>query len=156
MIVVSDTTIVSNLFQVGLLQLLRQLYQEVVLPVAVADEVRRLDPNLIANHPWLRIESIRDSARVAALLEELDRGEAEALVLAQELRADWLLIDELKGRVVAQRFQLPYTGTLGVLLNAKSAGFLPSVKPTIHALQQVGAWYHDLLIDKVLRTAHEL
>src|SRR3989442_663968 len=98
MIVVSDTTAITSLLQIGRCDLLRQLYHEVLIPEAVRDE-------LIAAHPalpvFLRVERAEDRVRVSRLQIELDLGEAEAISLAKERGADLLLIDENEGRRVA-------------------------------------------------------
>ncbi|RIV25584.1 DUF3368 domain-containing protein [Fibrisoma montanum] len=156
MIVVSDTTIISNLYQVDLLPLLTSLYGEVIIPQAVADELHRLGPNLVHAFGWLTVRQVSTTEQLTQLLRELDIGESEALVLAQELQADWLLIDERKGRYYAELLHLAYIGTLGVLLEAKKAGLIPAVRPVLDELQhKAGAWYHTSLIREVLRQANE-
>jgi len=75
-----------------------------------------------------------------ALLSQIDPGEAEAIVLALELSADMLLIDERLGRRVAKDFQLPVTGSLGLLRDAKTQGFIPAVKPYLDKLINNGAF----------------
>lgn len=64
----------------------------------------------------------------------MDDGEAEAIVLMLETKADELLIDDQEGRVKAVELKLPVIGTLGVLLNAKQLGLLNTIKPQIEAL----------------------
>ncbi len=138
MIVVSDTSPVTSLAAVGQLHLLEVLYGTVVLPQAVYRELT--DPpgqpggaevQLLS---WITRESASDRAQVASLLEELDLGEAEAVALAMELRADLLLMDERLGREVAARLGLRFVGTVGVLLAAKRQRHLAAVKPVLDAL----------------------
>ena len=156
MIVVSDTTIISNLFQADLLYILPALYQDVIIPKAVALELTRLDDTLPGAIAWLQVRVVGESGRVEAMQDFLDRGESEAIVLAQELRADWLLIDERRGRRYAKELRINITGTMGVLLAAKQAGLIPAVEMAIRAIQQkAGAWYHTSLIQEVLQQAHE-
>src|SRR5437762_3414865 len=100
MIVVSDTTAITSLLQIGRVELLALVYNEVFIPEAVRVE-------LLAEHPQIpsifRCRSVSDVVSVERLLTELDLGEAEAIVLAKELKADDLLIDEAEGRRVAAR-----------------------------------------------------
>jgi uncharacterized protein len=156
MIVVSDTTIISNLYQIGQLAILQGLYGDVIIPQAVAHELQRLSLDLVSTNAWLTVRQPQTTEFISQLMEDLDRGESEAIVLAQELRADCLLIDERKGRQVAQSLGLTFIGTLGVVLNAKKAEFIPAVGPVINDLQHIaGAWYHPALVSEVLRLAGE-
>ncbi len=91
----------------------------------------------------------------ADLLSDLDRGEAEAIVLAQDLNAELLIMDERLARRHAQRLGLTLTGVLGVLLKAKQQGLVPLVKPLIEQLRQGGIWLSDALVDEALKLAGE-
>ncbi len=89
-------------------------------------------------------------------MSDLDRGEAEVIALAQERRADLVVIDERLGRRHAKRLGLPVTGTLGVLLKAKRMGFLSEVAPVIRAIRQQGIRLGDSLVAEVLALADEV
>jgi predicted nucleic acid-binding protein len=67
-------------------------------------------------------------------LEDLDLGEAEAIVLANELHADWILMDETRGRNIAKLHGLHIVGLLGILLLAKEKGFVSVIKPLLDDL----------------------
>ena len=102
MIVVSDTSVIVNLAAIGQLDLMRALFSAVILPEAVRDEVLaggEGSPGFaeVQNLPWIQTRAVANRKMVAKLQEELDAGEAEAIVLAQELHAD-LLIDERRRR----------------------------------------------------------
>jgi hypothetical protein len=106
MMVVSDTSPIANLAVVGQLDLLRQLYQQVVIPPAVYAEIKRIG----ADHPvvraietaaWITTQPAVNQTAVASLRLELDEGEAEAIALALELPAELLLLGERKGRMIA-------------------------------------------------------
>ena len=85
-----------------------------------------------------------------------DRGEAEAIVLAEEISVDWLLIDERLGREVAQSKGIKTVGLLGSLVKAKELGIVSQVKPIIEDLKtKAGFWVDEKLIERVLRMASE-
>ena len=125
MIVVSDTSPVLNLARIGRLELLPLLYEQVLIPSAVYQELtaskRDVPPAIdLASQPWLIVATPSDQKRVQELRENLDPGEAEAIVLAIERRADLLLVDERRGRRIATAAGLTVTGLLGVIAGAKS------------------------------------
>lgn len=139
MIVVSDTSPVLNLERIGRLELLRELYQQVLIPPAVYEELRASTsqpPRQIdlAAHPWLIVASPNDRRRVEELRADLDLGEAEAIVLAIERRADLLLVDERRGRRAASALGLTVTGLLGVVAQAKRTGLIDAAKPVLDEL----------------------
>ena len=95
MIVVSDTSPILNLSIVGRLELLRSLFGEIVLPPWVAAELGRHQIEVEAS--WMRVVSAQDRAQLAELRQQLDPGEAEAIIVALELQASLILIDEQRG-----------------------------------------------------------
>ncbi len=156
MIVVSDTSPVLNLARIGRLDLLPSLYHQILIPSAVYEELTRsksdlppgMDP---ASQPWLMVATVNDQKRVQELREHLDLGEAEAIVLAIELRAELLLVDERRGRRVASAAGLAVTGLLGVIATAKRAGLVDLAKPLLDELiQSARFWIGPDLYAEVL------
>jgi predicted nucleic acid-binding protein len=94
MIVVSDTSVVTALIQIGRVELLFDIFGVVVVPEAVADE---LAVSHVALPPWIRSVSVRGRLVVEDFCRELDAGESEAIALALEMDADFLLMDEKRG-----------------------------------------------------------
>ena len=90
------------------------------------------------------------------LLDRLDEGEAETIILAREISADWVLMDERKGRKILTAWGLQKVGTLGLLLKAKQLGLLPTIRPDIELLRQEGFTVSQDVVDAVLHYAHEL
>ena len=158
MIVVSDTSPLTYLHQIGRFELLSTLYEEIVVPPAVKRELEEA-AHLHENLDWslLRVVKPKSLKEVSSLAVSLDIGEAEAIVIASELRADLLLIDEADGRAVARRMGIQYTGLLGVLLEAKTRDLLPAVSPELDRLQETTNVRIRLEVRReVLRLAGEL
>jgi predicted nucleic acid-binding protein len=160
-IVVSDTSPINNLAAINQLHLLQQLYGTVLIPEAVYQELT--DPDFpvagakeVQTFTWIQIRAVEDRTMLKALSSELDPGEAEAIVLALEMKAEQVLIDERRGRMIAARLNLHYTGILGVLVEAKSQGFISTVKPLLDDLiNKAGFWVTEPLYKSVLRLVDE-
>lgn len=164
MIVVSNTSPITNLAAIGQLNLLEQLYSHVVIPTAVYSEMVGVDKVVpgaveVQSLPWIKTQAVTDFQQVTDLQESqenIDLGEAEAIVLALELKADLLLIDERRGRAVATSYRLNVTGLLGVLLQAKRNNLIPSVKPLMDQLiEQADFRVSNQLYALVIQSANE-
>ena len=104
---------------------------------------------------WIKTVPVKDRLAVEMLLGELDLGEAETIVLAREVGADWVLMDEKKGRRKLAQLDLPKIGTLGILLKAKQVGLLSTVQPEIARLRRQGFSISQPVIEAVLQQAEE-
>ena len=158
--VVVNSTPIITLAIVDRLSLLQSLYGTVLIPSAVEQEVLAGGPNRagapqLAAAPWIKAVSLKDPRR-ADLLSDLDRGEAEVIALAQERDADLVVIDERLGRRHARRLGLPLTGTLGVLLKAKTRGLIPEIAPLLETIRREGVRLGDALVEEVLVIAAEV
>ena len=161
MIVISDTTPISELTKVGYLDLLPKLFGTVVTPQGVFDELttgQHPAAEIVRDLSWLNVVAIENRQAVAELQQmgKLDLGESEAIALAEEIGADRLLIDEKAARRVAKTRNLPLIGTMGVLLLAKRQGYLESVKYVLDQMQQQETRISDRLYIQVLTLAEEL
>lgn len=159
-VIVSDTSPLSALIRLGRLSLLPELYGSLVIAPTVYAELLNLSAlgyelDFLSKVSWLTIVAPRDHQLLSDLSQELDMGEAEALVLARELDASLLIIDEKKGRKIAQEMQLPHIGLLGVLLEAKEKELIPEIRPLLEALREIGFRIAPALFDRVLRQAGE-
>ncbi len=141
MIVISDTSAITNLASIQHLQLLPQLYTQVTIPEAVYCELTDIDPPVpgtseVQTVSWLEVREVTNREIVERLRDEvrLDAGESEAIALALELNADLLLIDERRGRAEANRLGLRITGLLGILIEAKHQNLIVAVRPLMDAL----------------------
>lgn len=134
MIIVSDTSAVTSLLQIGRLEILPALYQQVVIPVEVAEELKRFHTGLPG---FIEILPVTDRTRLARLQTELDLGEAAAIALMLEGKGDLLLMDERRGRKIAMREGLVVVGVIGVLLEARRRGLIDSLTEVIRQLEQI-------------------
>lgn len=141
MLVVSNTSPILNLAIVDQLHLLQEQFQEVLIPSEVLDELKideeRPGSSAIAeaiSAGWIQVREINNELLIQVLKRTLDDGEAAAITLASEMKANLILIDERDGRRVAKSLGLQVTGVLGILLRAKQTNKLESVQPIIEKL----------------------
>lgn len=140
MIVVSNTSPLTNLAAIGQFHLLETLYAQIWIPEAVVSElnangVQWPGSRQTRQAPWIRRQRVTNRALVTTLQGDLDQGEAEAIALALELQADLLLIDEKEGRRTAQRLGLRVTGVVGLLVEAKAQAKLNQIRPLLDSLR---------------------
>jgi predicted nucleic acid-binding protein len=161
MSIVSNASPLINLARIGKISLLQDLYGELIIPVAVwqeivvkgsgqpgADEVKAAD--------WIKQQDVTNRQLTRALKQELDAGEAEAIALALEIGADLLLMDEHLGREVARHLGLRYIGLIGVLIEAKRKGLITSVKPCLDQLRDIAGFrFSEVLYTRVLQDQEE-
>jgi predicted nucleic acid-binding protein len=156
--VIANNTPLVALWTLGRLDLLRDLYRQVLIPQAVYDEFlateRALRQAALQDAPWIQVVSLSNPQRVRVYVG-LDQGEAEVLALAEERSARLLIIDEYKGRRYARRLGLPLTGTLGLLLVAKERHLVSNLSALLVDLQDAGLYLGAELITQVLRLAGE-
>jgi uncharacterized protein len=118
------------------------------------------------NHPatiaipaatWIETRPVNQAERIEQLLQTpgIDRGECAAIALAEELKADRLLMDERAGRKLAQTLALPTIGTIGILLLAKEEGILSKITPLLNNLIDQGTWFSPVFYQQVLQMAGE-
>ena len=136
-------------------QIRRQLFH---IPQEVFNEIeagkhKKYYLNLLT-FEWIKIEQIQDRKSISYFLD-LDKGEAEAIVLATESEADLILLDESLGRFHAKHAGLRVTGTIGILVKAKKQGLISELKPLILDLKDKGVWLSESLIERILELANE-
>lgn len=150
MIVVADTTPLVHLSRIGRLDLIALLFREVLIPRAVWSEVGGSEAGAqwvveLAGAAWLRVV---DDPQLEDL--GLDPGETAAILLAEAMHADLLLIDERRGRAVATERHIPIIGTVGVVGVARRRGFVERARPILEALRADGFWLSDEVMESVL------
>ncbi|MGB8643782.1 MAG: DUF3368 domain-containing protein [Anaerolineae bacterium] len=158
MTVVANAGPLIALARIGKLDLLPALYGYLLIPPAVQQETTR-EPELagsaeLSSANWLHVTRVKNNAEVQRLQFWLDPGESEAIVLAQEQNAT-LLMDERRGRAIAATLGLNVTGTVGILLAAKTQGHVPVVIPLLDALITAGVRISPRLYEQATQLAGE-
>jgi uncharacterized protein len=160
-IVVADAGPLIHLSAAGQFDLLRELYDRVVVPREVYDEVvvkgRGLPGSAeLAAATWIELSEPRTESLLFRILrEDLDPGESAALAVAMERKADLVLLDDRKGRIAAERLGLVVRGTVGIFLEAKRKGRMERIGPLLEMLRESGIWLSDAVIETALRQAGE-
>ena len=153
MIVVSDTSVITSLIHIGRERLLQQLHGVVLIPEAVRRELLRTHSRI---PEFLAVRQAVDRRFVARLEVELDLGEAEAIVLAKETKADLLLIDEKLGRQIALREGVPIAGLVALVVEAKQRELIDSVRELVGRLEsEAGFRVSDAVRAEAFRLAGE-
>ena len=148
-VIIADANCLILLEKIGALELLPQLFGRIIVTDIVAAEYGLPLPE------WVAVQTVQDASQLQLLALTLDRGEASAIALALEQAECLLLIDERRGRQVALRLQLPVVGTLGILLRAKSSGFIGAIKPLLDEIGATNFRLSEHLIQLVLKQAGE-
>ena len=160
MIVVVDSSALITLARIGRLELLRQTTDVVHIPEAVFEEVvqkgaGRPGSAELAQADWVRRRTVRDVASVDRLRARLGRGESEAIVLAKELGADFLVIDDAAARQVAEAAEQRVVGLPGWLIYLKQREVVAAVKPLLDEMLASGFYLDEQRYQSILRRAGE-
>ena len=161
MLIVSDTSPIINLAAINHLYLLPELFGQIIIPQMVYQEIvidgaGEPGSNEIQTAQWVEVQSYKNQDIINILSNELDPGEAEAIALALELNADYLLIDEKGGRLKAIDYHLKPLGVLGILLRAKEARLISDICTLMDRLRsEAGFHIHQSLYEQVKQIAGE-
>ena len=129
-LIISDTSCFITLSNIGELNLLRLLYEQIVTTEEIAEEFGENLPD------WVEIISVSDKAKQELLEIQVDKGEASAIAIALEHENTFLIIDDNKARKLAHNLQLDFTGTIGVIVAAKQKGIIDSIKPILEKIKE--------------------
>lgn len=148
-ITVCNSSCLIVLDAIGRLDLLQQLLGTITIPAAVVIEFGSPLPG------WISVEPVRNSATVKSLELQLGPGESEAIALAGELSADRIILDDKKARRIARQLNLPVTGTVALLIQAKQRGLIDNLSEVLNELTSVGFFLSDSLAAAALRQVGE-
>jgi len=162
----SDLKVVSNagplisLSSINQLNLLKLLFGTVFIPQAVYREVVILGDNRpgqteVLKADWIRQLNVGSTAMSRLMLDKLDEGESESIVLASDLNADYIILDEKLARRKAKRIGLSVVGTLGIFLMAKKAAHIQDVASLLADLEKTPFRMDNRIRLKILEKAGE-
>ena len=158
-VVVSNTTPLIALAWLQQLDLLATLFTTVHIPEAVRDEIKAkpqaIDVAELETADWLIVTPVTNQLAVELLLDQLDLGESQAIVLAHELDADLLLMDERRGRRRALQSGITVAGTLGILMDVHRQGLTGPLRPMLDLLRNLPFHMSDTLYSEVLSRVGE-
>ena len=157
---VVNTSPLIFLSHLGRLELLRRQERAICIPRAVAEEVAEKPDVAVqavqdACAAWMQIREVVDRTAVNVTQATLHQGEADVIVLAIELQAEMLVMDDQDARRFATRCGLKTIGTLGILLAAKQRGDIPSLRQEIESLRTLGFRANPRLVAAALQRAGE-
>ncbi len=155
-VVVVNSTPIIVLREIGRLEMLKELYHEVIIPEAVCKEICVKDAHVLDDCGWISVKTISNRAAKEMFAIALHEGEVEVMILAKELNADLVIIDDGLGRRHAKLLGYTITGTIGVLLKAKSSGALEEVRPVLDDMIRCGFYISGDIYRKALSLADEL
>jgi predicted nucleic acid-binding protein len=153
MIIVSNTSPINYLILIGQINLLPELFQQIIIPQAVYSELTDASApspvqTWMATPPdWLNVQPVSQPSD--ALVDLLDPGERAAILLAQELKADLILLDDMKARRTATERGLAIAGILGILDRAATMKLI-DLPAAVQSLQSTSFWASDSLFQKLL------
>lgn len=157
MILVADASALIALATCDSLALLEAIFGNVLVPEAVYAEVTKFDkPQSARLQSYLhgKVRAV-DMQQFVYLDAFADVGETQAMLLYKQTAADYLLIDDQRGRKVAKINQIKTIGSMGVLLQAKQAGLIPCIAPLIKKLSTSSIYMSETLIQTLLELANE-
>ena len=147
--IISDTSCLILLDKIDELPILNKLFGVITTTSEVAIEFGQPLPS------WFEIREPADKNYQAIIEATVDKGEASAIALAIELDDCLLIIDDLKGRKFASQLGLTIIGTIGVIVDAKLAGIIPSVKPILSKIKSTNFRFTEQLESLILNRAGE-
>ena len=128
--IISDTSCFIILSKIGELELLQQLFGNVVTTPEIVAEFGEILPD------WIEVISVQDKYKKQLFELQVDSGEASAMALALEIENSLLIMDDYKARRLAQTLNIGYTGTIGIIILAKQKGIINSIKPILAKIKE--------------------
>ncbi len=150
-VVIADTGVIISLIHINQIDLIEQIFDEYYIAKAVWEELNSYD-----NPQFNKSKLIKIKPKVRAIHSKnylsmiMDYGEAESSILYEELKADYLLIDDNKARKIAETLDINCIGTLGLLLKAKEKNLISELRPIFKKFTKVGRYFSLQLLNEIL------
>jgi len=156
--VVANTTPLISLASIGKLELLKDIFGEIIVADAVYNEIKAKQGYGYSeiDNDYIKVQSIKGIAYRDFLLSQLDLGETETIILAKEIDADFVIIDENIAYKIAKSSELNVVRTLSLLLRAKEKELIPALKPLLDEMILKGRWYSQRVYKTILEQAGEI
>lgn len=129
-VIISDTSCLIILSKIGELDLLQKIYGGVLTTPEIASEFGEELPD------WIAVKQVKDLHKQQLLEMQVDKGESSAIALALETEHSAVILDDYKARQIAERLNVKYTGTIGIIIKAKKDRIISSVKPILERIKQ--------------------
>lgn len=158
--VVVNSTVIIGLAKINRLDILKSLFEEVYISQSVYEEIisggkGKYGVIEIKQSDWIETKKVKNILAVRNLELDLDRGESETIVLAEELCVDYVILDDERARDAARCLNLEVIGTIGLLVRAKKKGLVKKVKPLLDELRNKKFWFSEDLYIEILKVAEE-
>jgi len=157
--VVFNSSPIINLYKIDKLDLIRQLYGTVYIPFAVFEEIvlssfedQANKIKSLVDSGVIKVMNVSNPLLTKTLADKLDKGESEAIVLALEMKADLLILDETEARKFADLYEISKTGFIGILLSAYKKDLVNDVFALIQKAIDYGFWINPVLINELKKT----
>jgi predicted nucleic acid-binding protein len=148
-IVIADTSCFIILANINELDLLHKVFGNIITTPEIASEYGNELP------VWVNIKSSADIQKQQILETQVDKGEASAIALALDIPGCMIIVDDLEARLLAQKLNILITGTLGVIIQAKLMGLIPSIKPLLNKIRQTSFRLSNTLEEIAIKQAGE-
>ena len=148
-IIISDTSCLILLHKIDELELLDKLGKNVFITQIIKCEFGQKLPD------WIKVKEPSDKHYQKMLEMDLDEGESSAIALSFEIDSSILILDDLKGRKIADKLSLRYSGTFGLILRAKQVEIIQSVKPILDKIRKTNFRFIEKIFDSILEQSGE-
>jgi len=143
--IISNTSCLIVLDNIGMLDVLKELYGKVFITEEVSKEFGKTVPD------WIEVRKVRDNKYLKLMKNFIDLGEASTIALAVETDDIVIILDDLKARKLGQKLNLKITGTIGVLIKARKRNIITSTQEVLNKLRNEGFRISDEIEKEFLK-----